>query len=333
MITPTQNVFLIVILTLFCLFSIFPGVQLFRIWLNRHSMKSYQVLFLTLCFFWAFFRSVFWFAELMELSLFTPYIRLLIFWIPANIQFAMFSLLLIFFTRMLYKKQWYKYKSRCWIAFWVTNAILALIIALWYWIFGPDRTPFEKDVRKWLTFLRQAYALVLWTVLSILLVLVSYKLFRAMRKTKRKLMFHGQTIDNNKVLLLNVALSFIFILRAIFALLTAYVPSLSGFRVYSHLESIDIWAFLTIVAYEMVPTAVVLLFFRRIPSVSSKTLQYNVQHDHRDIEPINAIEAPSTPLVFSIVDQTGRKYGSYGTSMPNPAEEAAQANELLSETI
>ena len=67
--------------------------------------------------------------------------------------------------------------------------------------------------------------------------------------------------------------------------------------------------------------------------MSSKTLQYNVQHDHRDIEPINAIEAPSTPLVFSIVDQTGRKYGSYGTSMPNPAEGAAQANELLSETI
>ena len=161
MITPTQNVFLIVILTLFCLFSIFPGVQLFRIWLNRYDCFWCRWSFaeLLLKTFYEVLSSV-----IFDFMLFLGFLSIciLVCWvdgtltvhsvhkathflvlpcrcvnivphycyrIPANIQFAMFSLLLIFFTRMLYKKQWYKYKSRCWIAFWVTNAILALIIA------------------------------------------------------------------------------------------------------------------------------------------------------------------------------------------------------------
>lgn len=78
------------------------GVQSARILLNRHSITSFQFAFHILCFLWTSLRTTF-FASTAPLP---RTLTLLIYWFPIDIQFATFSLMVVFYAYVIYKREW-----------------------------------------------------------------------------------------------------------------------------------------------------------------------------------------------------------------------------------
>lgn len=78
------------------------GIQTFRIVIYRHNLRSFQFAFHLLCFIWTALRVLF-FASTTRWS--TRY-TLFVYWVPTDIQFATFSLMVVFYAYLLHKRVW-----------------------------------------------------------------------------------------------------------------------------------------------------------------------------------------------------------------------------------
>jgi hypothetical protein len=90
----------IVLGTLSALLCVFVLFQIIRTIYYKHKILSFHFFFLVLCFLWMTLRVIYWF--LLDISCFI----LFLYWLPICIEFATFSLLLVFFTYALNSTQW-----------------------------------------------------------------------------------------------------------------------------------------------------------------------------------------------------------------------------------
>src|SRR5437868_1997516 len=87
--------------TILCIASL---VQLSRILYYKHNIRSFHFAFLLLTFTWSLFRILFFGTTSSIPSLFS----LILFWFPVDIQFATFSLIVVFYSYLLHKHNWNK---------------------------------------------------------------------------------------------------------------------------------------------------------------------------------------------------------------------------------
>lgn len=108
--------------------------------LFRHNLFSFQLGFLVLCFVWGIVRAVFWWLtpvlpepsvaaigmlwyEYMVLFLFSSSFR-----IPINLQFATFSLLVLFYAHLVHRATWEKTMKRICTATYIGTNVVFLIL-------------------------------------------------------------------------------------------------------------------------------------------------------------------------------------------------------------
>jgi len=123
---------------------LFELVQLGRIIYFRHKFRSFTVAFLTLCFFWAFLRGIF-FAFIVDnrWDAADNWIYSIIYWTPINIQFATFSLLVAYYAHLEHKQkgEWRIFKRRYTLIYGISNLLFFWLRMcshyfgnhLWWW--------------------------------------------------------------------------------------------------------------------------------------------------------------------------------------------------------
>eukprot|EP00026_Physarum_polycephalum_P009186 Phypoly_transcript_09299.p1 GENE.Phypoly_transcript_09299~~Phypoly_transcript_09299.p1 ORF type:complete len:415 (+),score=36.99 Phypoly_transcript_09299:118-1362(+) len=141
----------------YCVFTLIVGFQITRILYYRHALVSFQLGFLILCFIWGILRIIFW----STVSVTGVILSNVLLWIPLNIQFATFSLLVIFYAHLVHKSTWERYtKRRFAIAYVVINAVLLILQCVSLGVVNskhPDDLKLLGDVQQGLGSTRPGY--------------------------------------------------------------------------------------------------------------------------------------------------------------------------------
>ena len=142
--------------------AIISGVQLGRIVYYRHSVQSFHFGFLMLAIFCALLRTI-WF---IPWSFEYPFIlQIILIWLPTDVQFGLFSLLLVFYKHMVskYRREWEEISARIIFIYFSLNILSLFFSALTiYWA--------NNDV-SWAVDARMAATI---TQLTVLIVMFSY---------------------------------------------------------------------------------------------------------------------------------------------------------------
>ncbi|XP_004349835.2 hypothetical protein CAOG_01315 [Capsaspora owczarzaki ATCC 30864] len=112
---------------------------LVRIKLGRHKMISYQTLFMGLCVGWTLLRMIFFasYGHGLENS---QYAVTVLLWVPINIQFATFSLLVLYYANTVYseRRMWAARKRLMYFCYSIPQIILAGLLFAWIFVTGDD---------------------------------------------------------------------------------------------------------------------------------------------------------------------------------------------------
>ncbi|EGC38238.1 hypothetical protein DICPUDRAFT_29057 [Dictyostelium purpureum] len=109
--------------------TLIVSFQIGRILYNKHNIFSFRFGFLVLGFVWGLTRAVFWcFFDFWGNVSFTAF-----FYIPINIQFATFSLLVLFYAHVVHRATWERFtRKRFTIAYSSVNFILLVLQISFY---------------------------------------------------------------------------------------------------------------------------------------------------------------------------------------------------------
>eukprot|EP00455_Lapot_gusevi_P014986 TRINITY_DN17551_c0_g1_i1.p2 TRINITY_DN17551_c0_g1~~TRINITY_DN17551_c0_g1_i1.p2 ORF type:complete len:113 (-),score=12.86 TRINITY_DN17551_c0_g1_i1:69-407(-) len=94
---------------MYVLMFVLVSFQLVRIVVFRHKLYSFQVGFLVLCFIWLACRVVFWFF--LDIDGNAAWLVTLVYLFPSVCQIATFSLLILFYAKLVHRHRWAQYKA------------------------------------------------------------------------------------------------------------------------------------------------------------------------------------------------------------------------------
>lgn len=240
------------------------AAQLARIAAFGHRKASYISAFLLLCLLWTGLRT-FTFGLVTEDVVDVPFWLLLLLQVlPINIQFATFSLLVLFFGRVVHSQTW-ELRQRVWFfAVWsATNIVLLMLAAIWIALTSGRETEdaFHYGVRQMFT---AVVFLLLVAVLTHYGVLLAH--FIAQHEAHgaqsvAALAVRGRS--RRSILLLTAAILVIFVSRCSFDIVAAF----TGYRI--NADQTDAGqataAFVVFIVWEIVPALSVIVFFWHIP--------------------------------------------------------------------
>jgi hypothetical protein len=113
-----------------------------RILYFRHG-KSFQFAFLLLCFFWTTIRAAF-FASTAETPLF---LTLILWWFPVDVQFATFSLLVVFVIYLLQQHEWNYTRRIIYFVYCGVNLSVVGLTAVYVWQ-GAEQNELTESLEK-----------------------------------------------------------------------------------------------------------------------------------------------------------------------------------------
>eukprot|EP01137_Pigoraptor_chileana_P029035 Opistho-2@13707 len=119
-----------ILVGLYALPFCYCGFQLGLILYHRHKKASYHTYFLLLCLSWITLRIIFFGIWSHDLGLPDSWAIRLIYWLPLHIQFATFSLLVLFYAQVIHRENWVQKFRVIFVASWVAVnvTLLALFI-------------------------------------------------------------------------------------------------------------------------------------------------------------------------------------------------------------
>eukprot|EP01102_Stenamoeba_stenopodia_P008545 TRINITY_DN2463_c0_g1_i1.p1 TRINITY_DN2463_c0_g1~~TRINITY_DN2463_c0_g1_i1.p1 ORF type:complete len:399 (-),score=78.97 TRINITY_DN2463_c0_g1_i1:201-1397(-) len=241
--------------------------QIARILYNRHNVWSFQFSFLAINFCWAILRMVFWILAQSPTE--TAWGMTILYWIPFNLQFATFCLLVLFYASVVHKNKWQVYRRIYFAVFWIASTLLLIMTTVWYWIFedlDPSvRTDHEdtEDISQYIDF-------ALWICLVFAIVYYSWRL--AMKIWKTGVIpgpLQVQGISQHMLIGLNIFIALIFFARSILNLLSSILGPLQNLRIYHDRHNLTWIGFLVFALWDVTPTIIVLFLFRRIPTIGN----------------------------------------------------------------
>jgi len=261
----------------FLLFFIYLSIilvslfQIARIIFYGHNIWGWQFGFLALCIPFAALRCLFFllFDVLSEVGI---VLFFALYWIPSAIQFATFSLLVLFYAHIYWRteKQWEKKKTRYVLTFVLCNVFYIMITYIAIVIVAVSDTQSNWENRMW-----NSLQAMVFTVLVSVLAFYGVRVAGLMRAGKTQISFQPKKSSNLQVISVTAIIFLLFTSRAIFNMLSA--SQAISLTVSSGLSVNDMLVFVLFVLWEIVPTTLVIILFWRIPSPKRSAQLPNTQ--------------------------------------------------------
>eukprot|EP01117_Protostelium_nocturnum_P003888 TRINITY_DN1514_c0_g1_i2.p1 TRINITY_DN1514_c0_g1~~TRINITY_DN1514_c0_g1_i2.p1 ORF type:complete len:362 (-),score=61.21 TRINITY_DN1514_c0_g1_i2:10-1095(-) len=258
---------------------LFLAFQLFRIGYYQHKIRSFQVGFLIQCFFFCILRFLLFFL----LDKFLPsqgtkenvaawsIAYQFVFWIPFNIQFSTFSLLVVYFAHILQseKAEWRRFKRWYSIGWAIINIVFLIVNIVWITL---RALYIKKEIYRppgWLFSAHMVFVGLLFFCLGSILALYGYRTALMMKKSptlfQTKLL---AKISFPKVLAVSFFLFIIFTSRCIYDFVFAAIPSEYQMHIEKGHSNNDLFMFMAYFMWEIVTTCLVLVLFGKVSATS-----------------------------------------------------------------
>jgi uncharacterized membrane protein len=121
------SLFITLLYSFLCLLSL---VQLCRILYYKHNIRSFHFAFLLCTFTWSLFRCIFFGSWASLSSVFS----LILFWFPVDIQFATFSLIVVYYAYLLYKHNWNRRRKFIFAVYGVINISIFILTCMYIYV-------------------------------------------------------------------------------------------------------------------------------------------------------------------------------------------------------
>lgn len=190
----------IFILVLYCIVGFACLFQISRILYYRHLVKSFQFGFLSICLVWCILRSIFF----MYGGNLTGYSLMLVYWLPVDLQFATFSLLVMFYAFLLYQYEWEERRRCAVFAYCIINAGV-VITTLVYVLTSCDSH--SCDLTESLNRTHHVYMSVQFLILVLVYGLIAYRLYKQDRVSGSAVLTFGAWLIFASRLVYNIMVS------------------------------------------------------------------------------------------------------------------------------
>eukprot|EP00164_Ancoracysta_twista_P006495 GFYU01009048.1.p1 GENE.GFYU01009048.1~~GFYU01009048.1.p1 ORF type:complete len:370 (-),score=56.30 GFYU01009048.1:35-1144(-) len=277
-----MNIFTILLIALYALLILTCVVQISRILYYRHNLISYQVGFLAFCLMWTTFRVAFWSISTDA----DATLSLVLFWLPINIEFATFSLLALYYAHLVQilkrnKAEWESHlKRKYFLIYVVVNVILFLLNATWVAVAVN-----KGDVSKHMGNVHSCFSGAVFLVLVLVLAVFGWQVSHA-NLYKVQTPFQAKQATPRVIKGITLTIFICFFTRCVFNFLS--LANIGVEVIHGKEKSLSTVGFLLYVLWEVMPTALVLVFFRKIPKTrlgSLNRLRESLTSSGRDPAP------------------------------------------------
>eukprot|EP00126_Sphaerothecum_destruens_P013140 Sdes_comp22484_c0_seq1m20932 len=243
----------------------FCSFQLIRIVYYRHNTASYQSYFLVLCVLWTVSRITLFTlvgvgspGSFLDMSGWFIHI---VFWFPINLQFATFSLLVLFFAQIVHKFNFNPHDKKKFVIAWASINLIFLIISFTGLLLSPPTAvPSEKYIMY-----PQASSVLIFFILILILSYYGWKLDCLLRKSRVTLQV--RISSPRHIIILTSVIVFLFSTRCFYDAYSSFTHktiSVVGGDLRENLIK-----FLAYFSWEITPLLAVMIFFRNIPKTRS----------------------------------------------------------------
>ncbi|EGG23487.1 hypothetical protein DFA_05620 [Cavenderia fasciculata] len=251
--------------------------QICRIIYNKHRKVAFRFGFLLLGFFWGLIRAIFWGTFYRWEGNLTSSI---LYWIPVNIQFATYALLVLFYAHVVHRNSWERItKKRFTIAYAAVNIILLILQCIWI---GIDYRYIENpnlNQPAWINQIQFVLTGIVFLILVSILAFYGWKLSHEIKSTKNAL----QSQLPLSIIPITFVIFLCFTSRCIYNFVSAFgnvsidLDSKSGKDISIILLSYLMW--------EILPYILILVLFWRIPSTQIGGLNRRQKQQNQLIYP------------------------------------------------
>jgi hypothetical protein len=265
-----SNIYAKVLSACYLTLFVFAFIQLGRTIVHRHKIKSFRFGFLLVCWMWTWLRVV-WF--LFESAAWPRWLSGLIYFLPNACQIATFSLLILFYAKLVHRHRWRFLRLR-FLGFCILSNTAMVFLTLTFSILmdrvqkTEDEDPTSQDAHDVKEFVYKMYFISSAVFFGVLVILAAIYI-RKLRAAP------GSTAGTSKQEVILTSLIFlIFLSRCIWDVLAAFDSDSTVFRhqisesTNSHWKLMNLATFLSLFIWEVAPTLMVIVYFRNIPSTS-----------------------------------------------------------------
>jgi len=245
---------------------LYIGLQIGFMIYYRHKLRSFRMGTLIQCFIWALLRTLY-FLLYNSINR-VRWIDRIVYWIPFNLQFSIFSFLVVYYRHMHHeqKSEWKTFKTRYIITWAILNVTFLLLQIVWISLgIAMDDPSRENEDPQWLASVHLYFNGAVFFILVIVLAWNGWKSALLMKMgSQSKLLARLSFV---KILAITFTLFFLFTTRTIYNFISAsstkFAVQVDGGATQSAL--ITLFAFLL---WEIVPTILVLVLFGTVKSTS-----------------------------------------------------------------
>jgi hypothetical protein len=256
---------------LYVLLGLFDLLLIVRIVWNRHRL-SYYFAFNVLVLVWDAFRLAFFLLsdQLEDV----PLLFYIVYNIPLEVQFATFSLLVVFYASVVHKDAWNRLHPWFWAAYALMNALVSTFLLFYVvlvWTWGNISDVASANVFEEV---RQVAFATCSTAITSLLLFYGFFLARIVAvddQAQRLILLRRGSgrawlrLHKLQLVLVNFVIWLAFASRAFYYILVSFDPSVGLLIDTGDLEQ-DLIGYSFLIFWEVVPTFIVLTLFVNIPS-------------------------------------------------------------------
>eukprot|EP00002_Diphylleia_rotans_P019726 TRINITY_DN3814_c0_g1_i2.p1 TRINITY_DN3814_c0_g1~~TRINITY_DN3814_c0_g1_i2.p1 ORF type:complete len:334 (+),score=56.71 TRINITY_DN3814_c0_g1_i2:50-1051(+) len=287
----SKDLYALLILTMYAFALVHLCTQGFRLVKYKHQLTSFQALFIQLNFVWAIFRFVYFAIGLADHKWNRLWEQILVYWLPFVVQYSTFSLLIMFYASLVFRKTWWVTHRAYFLAVYiVTNILQYIFLAVWIslGVSEGQTKSLEQDI--------SLYASVIYFALAAGLGIFGYLVHRHPLGYHEEVVYHASGYYWPA---LTLFLLLCFASRSIYSFYDAFDGNQSNFHEKAVKYDLDFPYFAVMLAWELIPVSIVLFFFK-IPNCA-KIYQRLFQTETRELPPtlilqINTVEIAESPF-------------------------------------
>ncbi|KAN0028361.1 hypothetical protein ACTFIV_010203 [Dictyostelium citrinum] len=243
------------LLILYSSLTLIVSFQIIRILYNKHNIFSFRFGFLLLGFIWGLLRAIFW-GLFDVFSLPANYVaQTTFFLIPINIQFATFSLLVLFYAHVVHRTTWERFtRMRFTIVYLSVNIILLVLQIVWIAIYVKYSNGMLQQIQSILNG-------VVFLLLVSILAFYGWKLRIIKQNTNR----HLQSQLPLSIIPITFFIFLCFTSRCVYDFIAAFGKVNITLSDNASLRE-NVAIFFTYLVWEILPYILILVLFWRIPT-------------------------------------------------------------------